>query len=200
MAGPMEIGRCPACDQPYTARDVAGLGILRARPARDGGPVVEYRCARCDRTIALVPHGEGRYAPPGAPIPEPVPAEQRVPPWVDRVPSSAAHEARTPPRHAGPEEPARPSASAPPPRRERVEPPPRAAPAPTPGDGPMTLVEALEVLGVSPAADRDAIERAYRDRSVQCHPDKVAHLDAEFQALAERKFRRLRAAYDLLMG
>jgi hypothetical protein len=197
----MEIGRCPACDQPYTARDVAGLGILRARPARDGGPVVEYRCARCDRRIALVPLGEGRYAPPGAPVPEPVPAEHRVPPWADRAAAASGPREPRPTTSRPPERPdetARAAAGAPPPRRERVEPPPGTAPASE--DGPMTLTQALEVLGVSPAADRDTIERAYRDRSVQCHPDKVAHLDAEFQALAERKFRRLRAAYDLLMG
>jgi hypothetical protein len=184
----MEIGRCPACDQPYTAREVAGLGILRARPARDGGPVVEHRCTRCDRRIELIPYGEGRYAPPGAPVPEPVPAEHRVPPWAGRAgePSEPAEPVEPPRRER--------------PRREPVVPPPAPPPARPPEGAPMTLAEALEVLGVSPAADRGAIERAYRDRSVQCHPDKVAHLDAEFQALAERKFRRLREAYDLLMG
>ena len=62
----------------------------------------------------------------------------------------------------------------------------------------ITLADAIEILGISPTADRDAIEAAYRERSLQCHPDKVAHLDPDFRALAERKFRRLRAAYEML--
>lgn len=62
----------------------------------------------------------------------------------------------------------------------------------------MTLARALEVLGVSPAADRATIDRAFRERSLACHPDKVAHLDHDFQALAERKFRELKRAHELL--
>jgi curved DNA-binding protein CbpA len=53
---------------------------------------------------------------------------------------------------------------------------------------------------VPPTADRDTIERAYRERSLKCHPDKVAHLDGEFQALAEEKFKRLREAYEILVS
>ena len=63
----------------------------------------------------------------------------------------------------------------------------------------MTLPEALEILGVEAAASRDEIDRAFHERSRTCHPDKVAHLDAEFQELAERKFLRLKSAYDLLV-
>ncbi|MFV1958802.1 MAG: J domain-containing protein, partial [Planctomycetota bacterium] len=65
---------------------------------------------------------------------------------------------------------------------------------------PMALERALEVLGIGAAATSEAIERAYRERSRTCHPDKVAHLDVDFQVLAERKFRELKEAYDLLMG
>jgi DnaJ like chaperone protein len=60
------------------------------------------------------------------------------------------------------------------------------------------VFQALALLGLQPTADRRAIERAYRERSLACHPDKVAHLDPDFQALAEAKFRRLKQAYDLL--
>jgi curved DNA-binding protein CbpA len=58
--------------------------------------------------------------------------------------------------------------------------------------------EALGLLGVLPTATRAEVEQAFRARSLACHPDKVAHLDADFQALADRKFRRLLEAFRLL--
>jgi curved DNA-binding protein CbpA len=80
-----------------------------------------------------------------------------------------------------------------------VVPPPPEAP-PREKDDELTIAEAMEILGISPAADRKTIDAAYRERSLQCHPDKVAHLDPDFRALAERKFKRLRAAYEMLSG
>lgn len=181
----MDIGRCPQCSTPYSAADVAGLGILRARPAIEGGPRLEYRCAVCERVIVLVPHGEGRYAPPGEPPPPPVPEERRRPAWTRG------------PRPPAPEPPApspSPTVSAPPPPR-------RPAPEDRPGRAdPVTPLDALEILGVTPTATREEVEKAFRARSLGCHPDKVAHLDAEFQALAHRKFQRLMEAYRLLGG
>ena len=186
----MELGRCPTCATPYTAGAVAGLGILRARPATEGGPRLEYRCTVCQRVLTLVPHGEGRYAPPGDPPPPPVPAEERLPPWV-RTAAGATTSA---------------SATAAGPARER----PRPAPAPEAGNGsgpsaasslaqsPLGPLEACELLGVRVTTGREELERAFRSRSLTCHPDKVAHLDPEFQALAERKFKRLVEAYRLL--
>jgi hypothetical protein len=169
----MSTGRCPRCQRLYTAGEVAGLGILRPRPERQGGPLVEFACPGCDRVLRLVPHGEGRYAPPGEPAPEPVPPADRRPPWIDEG--------------AG--------AEAPPPSPVAEEP---VVEIEVDEEAVLTPAEALEVLGLEPTADPAEIERAYRQRSMACHPDKVAHLDAEFQALAERKFRRVRAAYELL--
>jgi len=63
-----------------------------------------------------------------------------------------------------------------------------------------TTTEAREVLGVPPDAGRAAVEAAYRERALTCHPDKVAHLDADFVRLAEWKFRRLQAARDVLLA
>lgn len=189
----MDLGTCPACHRPYTAADVAGLGILRARPAPQGGPVVEYRCAGCGRVIVLVPHGEGRYAPPGAPPPSTVPVEARRPAWVDRDGQPRRRPAPAPPTQPPATGPAAPA----PPRSPGPEVPP--AP-PADAERAPTLWEALELLRVAPTASREELERAYRTRSLGCHPDKVAHLDPEFQALAERKFKRLRAAYELLGG
>jgi DnaJ like chaperone protein len=63
----------------------------------------------------------------------------------------------------------------------------------------MDLATALEVLGLPADATASAVEDAFRERALQCHPDKVAHLDPDFVALAERKFRRLQEARDLLL-
>ena len=55
-----------------------------------------------------------------------------------------------------------------------------------------------EILGISPGADRDEIKAAYRKLASQYHPDKVAHLGGEFQALAEQRFKEIQEAYQQL--
>lgn len=52
-----------------------------------------------------------------------------------------------------------------------------------------------EVLGVSPGASVDEIERAYRAQLEQYHPDKVAQLGPELQIVARRMTERIDAAY-----
>jgi len=183
----MELGRCPACATPYSAADLVGLGILRARPAVAGGPLLEYRCGSCARVLTLVPHGDGRYAPPGEPPPPAVPVEERRPHWVREAPRGAPRAAAA--TAAPPEDVGAPPTSAPPPSAARE------AKAAAPRLG---ALEACELLGVSVTAPKEELERAFRSRSLTCHPDKVAHLDAEFQALADRKFKRLMEAYQLL--
>ena len=94
-----------------------------------------------------------------------------------------------------------PAADSPP--RNEVPPPKKPVPAPPPpgtppADAPVTIFEALTLLGISPSADRATLDQAFRERSMQCHPDKVAHLDPDFQALAVRKFQRLLEAYEML--
>ncbi len=189
----MELGLCPRCATPYTASEVVGFGILRPRTETSGGPRVEYACQACSRQIQLIPYGEGRYAPPGQPPPAHVPEEHRRPPWLDKVP---------PRDEPAPPPPAR-DATAPPQEGPAEAPPEGPAGAPTDAEsvaqeGPLGPVEALQILGLEPAADGRAIDRAFRERSLTCHPDKVAHMDLEFQELAERKFKRLQKAYDLL--
>ena len=51
------------------------------------------------------------------------------------------------------------------------------------------------VLEISPNASDDEVRRAYRRMSMKHHPDKVAHLGAEFQKAATEKFQRVNAAY-----
>jgi DnaJ-domain-containing protein 1 len=53
-----------------------------------------------------------------------------------------------------------------------------------------------EVLQVSPAAAMEDIHAAYRSLVSQYHPDKVASLGAELQALADRKSKQIHAAYE----
>ena len=55
-----------------------------------------------------------------------------------------------------------------------------------------------DVLGISPGAGRDEIKTAYRKLAGQYHPDKVAHLGAEFQSLAEQRFKEIQEAYQKL--
>jgi DnaJ like chaperone protein len=52
------------------------------------------------------------------------------------------------------------------------------------------------VLGVEENADFVVIKKAYRQLSMQYHPDKVAHLGAEFKRVAEEKMKEINAAYD----
>lgn len=173
----MQLGACHACGTPYTSQQVAGLGILRARPAAAGGPRLEYRCGGCAVVLTLVPHGEGRYAPPGAPPPAHVPEAARRPAWARGA--GREGEAAATPGAAAPTGAAQEGAGA-------ATGLPRTAPVDA-----LTLVAAYELLGVPVTADRDSIEKAFRARSLACHPDKVAHLDEDFRVLAEQKFKRL---------
>ena len=53
-------------------------------------------------------------------------------------------------------------------------------------------------LGLKPGASAEEIKRAYRDLAHKYHPDKVAHMGEEFQALAEEKFKAIQSAYEVL--
>lgn len=71
-----------------------------------------------------------------------------------------------------------------------------AAPPPPPSPPPAAAPEHWSaVLGVPPSAPSDEIRQAYRRRMSQYHPDKVATLGEELQALALRKSQAIEAAY-----
>jgi DnaJ like chaperone protein len=55
---------------------------------------------------------------------------------------------------------------------------------------------AWKILGLSPDADVENIKSAYRQLSLQNHPDKVANLGPEFVRVAEERFKAIQAAYD----
>ncbi|TPW20269.1 MAG: Uncharacterized protein FD126_1853 [Elusimicrobia bacterium] len=61
----------------------------------------------------------------------------------------------------------------------------------------MTPEAAYSVLGLSPGgADPSDIQKAYRKKALECHPDRV-HGEAEKDAYA-RKFLEVRDAYEAL--
>lgn len=64
--------------------------------------------------------------------------------------------------------------------------------------GATTLEDAYKVLGVSPDASDDEVRRAYRKMALQYHPDKVATLGDDVRATAEKKFKEIGAAKDMI--
>ncbi|HEX8954839.1 MAG TPA: J domain-containing protein [Burkholderiaceae bacterium] len=55
------------------------------------------------------------------------------------------------------------------------------------------------ILEVTHGATREEIERAYKIKISQYHPDKVAQLGIEIRELAEAKSKEINAAYDYAM-
>lgn len=64
--------------------------------------------------------------------------------------------------------------------------------------GENSLEAAYKVLGVAPDATDDEVRKAYRRMALQYHPDKVANLGDDVKAAAEKKFKELGHAKDLI--
>ncbi len=62
------------------------------------------------------------------------------------------------------------------------------------------LKDPYQVLGVPRGTPKDQVRKAFRALVAQYHPDKVAHLAAEFRALAEERTRELTAAWQQIDG
>ena len=52
-----------------------------------------------------------------------------------------------------------------------------------------------KILEVDPQATDQEIKKAYRSMAAKFHPDKVQHLGADFQKIAEEKFKAINEAY-----
>ena len=75
------------------------------------------------------------------------------------------------------------------PHRRSVSPP--AAKLPT-----SPLSHAYAVLGVTSAATMEQVRKAFRERALQYHPDKVSHMAPEFRVVAEQKMKEINDAYE----
>ncbi len=64
--------------------------------------------------------------------------------------------------------------------------------------GPLTLDRAYTILGVSPKASLDEISKAYKEKVMKSHPDKVSHLSRELQEKAKEITLNLNGAYGLI--
>ena len=69
----------------------------------------------------------------------------------------------------------------------------------------VTPVPVLEpdpwaLLGVAPGTPLLEVRKAFRALMTQYHPDKVAHLAAEFRALAEQKSRQITEAWERIQA
>lgn len=54
---------------------------------------------------------------------------------------------------------------------------------------------AYKILEIDTSADDSQVRKAFRHMANKYHPDKVAHLGAEFQDVAEEKFKAINEAY-----
>lgn len=66
-------------------------------------------------------------------------------------------------------------------------------------EGGRAVKDPYRILGVAPDAKKEEIQSAYRKLANQYHPDKVAHLGAELQQLAEKRFKEIQDAYETVM-
>ena len=60
------------------------------------------------------------------------------------------------------------------------------------------MSEAYATLGVKSTDDDEVIKKAYRSLAIANHPDKVQHLGETARLKAEKRFREINNAYDII--
>ena len=60
------------------------------------------------------------------------------------------------------------------------------------------LANAYKVLGIAPTATNNEVKKAYRQMALKHHPDKVATLGEDVKRAAEKKFKEINEAKDLI--
>jgi DnaJ-domain-containing protein 1 len=195
--------RCWSCEEEVAEAAIAFEARLVPRTASRGGPLTLVRCAGCGalNLVERNPAGEVFLSPPlvrGYAPPELRGADLARARLVasGRALERATFLARRPRPVAPAIEHAAtpaPETEPPPSSEEAPEPPASRVPAEVTG-----LLDAYAVLGLPLTATFAEVKGRYRSLSLRCHPDRVADLDEEIRNVAERKFRRLRAAFDLI--
>lgn len=61
-----------------------------------------------------------------------------------------------------------------------------------------SIKDPFEVLGIEKDSPPGKIKEAYRKMANKYHPDKVVHLGKEFQEIAEKRFKEIQKAYEML--
>lgn len=61
---------------------------------------------------------------------------------------------------------------------------------------PANNLASYRILGISADASEDEIKKAYRQKAMESHPDRVGHLGEELRQSAEEKFKKIQAAYE----
>ena len=210
---------CWFCGESITPDEILADGFLSPRAANSGGPLRILACPGCGHVVGAERNAAGDFL--LVPV-EDLGLSGRIASLFDpprtmlRAHAKAWFRANAKLRREFHASPPRPREASRPPPRERTSRPSAQRDEP-PGSrdresqshndsrtkkrspAPPAIAELYGRLDLEPGADAEAVAKAFRRLSKRCHPDKVAHLDEEFQALAHRKFLALQEAYDGLM-
>lgn len=63
---------------------------------------------------------------------------------------------------------------------------------------PLDLHEAHKLFGINPSASWEEVKKAYKEKIILSHPDKVNHLSIELQEKAKELTLRLNKALDII--